>query len=69
MLATRISLDSGGKVVDKRLSNAEIVTKLEFEYFVWQLYIKLKVSASLEPLPYFVGYYVFEKIIVANGLL
>ena len=69
MLATRISLDSGGKVVDKRLSNAEIVTKLEFEYFVWRSYIKSKVSASLESLPYFVGRYIFKKIIVANGLL
>lgn len=69
MLAKRISLDSGGKVVDKRLSSAEIVARLEFEHFVWQSYVKSKVSASLESLPCFVSRYMLEKIIVANGLL
>ena len=56
-------------MVDKRLSNAEIVIKLEFEYFVWQSYIKSKVSAPLESLPCFVGRYIFKKIIATNDLL
>ena len=68
MLATRIPPNSSRQVVDRRLNNVEIVTRLESEHFVWQLYVKSKVSVSLKSLLCFVGCFIIENIIVAIEL-